>query len=333
MALTYPTLLDIAKANGSDTVVGLIDETTRLVPEVRAIASRTIKGTSYKTWVRTTLPVSAFRQANAGGTVVKSNYVNRIVETFILNPRWEADKAVADRYEFGAANYIETEATAIMESAIQQLGRQFYYGRNQYTCAYVDDNGMVPGTHVGANATYGGDANGLPGLIDGFNTTYEYDAAGTTANTASSVWGVKTGEKNVTWVWGENGQLMLSDVLLQRVLDSANNPFTAYCQELLAYPGLQIGDLRSVFRIKNITADSGHTLTDAMLFNAMALLPAGQMPDYIFMSRRSLNQLRNSRTATNIIGAPAPIPTEVGGIPIMMTDSIANSEPINFLSK
>lgn len=314
----YMTLLDIAKANGSDQVVGLIDETTRLAPEVRLGASRTIKGTSYKTWVRTGLPGTPFRSANQGVAVTKSVYENRVVETFILNPQWEADKAVADRYEFGAATYIGEEAQAIMEGAIQTVGRCFYYGRNTWA--------------VGST-TYGGDAKAFPGLIDQFNTTYEKDATGTTSNGASSLWGVKFGTKNVSWVWGENGQLQMSDVVFARAQDSAGNPLTVYRQELLAYPGLQLGDQRSVCRIKNLTTEPGKGLTDVLIFDVMSLLPAGIVPDMFLCSRRSLTQLRDSRTATNIIGAPAPIPTEVGGIPIFMTDSIADVEPINFLGK
>ena len=38
----FPTLLDIAKANGSDKVVGLIDEAHRAVPEIDSLAARTI---------------------------------------------------------------------------------------------------------------------------------------------------------------------------------------------------------------------------------------------------------------------------------------------------
>jgi hypothetical protein len=48
----------------------------------------------------------------------------------------------------------------------------------------------------------------------------------------------------------------------------------------------------------------------------------------MFMTRRSRGQLRNSRTATNATGAPAPMPTEVGGVPIEVTDSLSNVEAL-----
>ena len=108
MAVT--TLLDIAKANGSDAAVGLIEEVLNAFPEVQLGAARTIKGLSYKTLVRTALPTASFRSANEGTPPTKSTSENRVVECFILNPRWECDKAVADAYEDGASAYIAMEA-------------------------------------------------------------------------------------------------------------------------------------------------------------------------------------------------------------------------------
>jgi len=50
------------------------------------------------------------------------------------------------------------------------------------------------------------------------------------------------------------------------------------------------------------------------------------MPDALFMTRRSLEQLRASRTATNPSGSPAGNPDNVAGIPIIVTDSILDTE-------
>lgn len=320
----YTTLLDIAKANGSDQVTGLIDETTKATPEVRMGSSRTIKGTSFKTWVRTALPGTAFRNANQGANVTKGLYENRLVETFIFNPRWEADVAVADRYEFGAAAYINYESTGMVEASMQQMGRQFFYGRNTYQVGGLGPDG-TSGTY------FGGDIKGFPGLIDGYNTLYEKDAGGTTPNTASDVWGVKFGNQNVNWIWGNGGSMTMEPLTKQRVLDNFGKPFTAYCSEMLAYPGLQIGDQRSIVRIKNITTDAGHMLTDQLLYDAQAQLPAAVKIDMWFMSQRSLAQLRDSRTTYNPLGTPAPIPTDGGGIPIYVTDSIQNNQPLNLI--
>lgn len=299
------TLLDIAKANGSDAIAGLIDETTKAHPEITAGYARTIKGIMYKTLVRIGLPTVAFRDANTGVAPTQARHENRTVETFIMNPRWQADKAVADRYEDGAPAYIALEAAAHMEAAMVTLAKQFYYGR---------------GT---------GDAKGHPGLIDSYDATnMVVDAGGSTASTGSSVWGVKFGPKDVAWVWGNEGQLSESELDERDAEDAGGLRFTAYHQELLAYPGVQVGSVRSIGRIKKLTEDSGKGLTDALIYDLLSKFEVGVKPDALFMTRRSLKQLRASRTATSPTGTPAPIPTEVEGIPIQVTDAILNTESL-----
>jgi hypothetical protein len=313
------TLLDIAKSNGNDAVVGLIDETVKAHPEIALGGARTIKGMNYRTLVRTSgFSGSTFRNANEGATVGKATYENRLVETFTLNPRWECDKAVADRHEDGAQAYIAMDAEAMVEKAMVDLSKQFYYG---------------------TNTTYGGNAKGFPGLIDAYDSTNNVvDAGGTTATTGSSVWLVKFGVKAVQWVYGMGGSLSLSDVTEGRVTDASSNPYTAYIQEMLAYPGLQVAGVRSLVRIKKLTADSGKGLTDSLIADALAKFEVGVVPDLILMSRRSRTQLQKSRSVTIFSGSGgkvsgsveniAPLPTEAFGIPIAVTDSISDVESL-----
>lgn len=312
----YPTLLDIAKLSGIDAVVGLVEEVINFYPELSGRsdtgvalpnvgASRTIKGTQYKTLIRTAIPTVGFRNANEGSTAQKSTYENRLVETFIMNPIWKCDKAVADANEDGAEAFIALEASAIMQGAMKALAEQFYYGRAK-------------------------DAKGHPGIIDSVDSSMVIDAGGTTDNTASSVWAVKFGPKDVQWVYGQNGSLDLSPARIESIVDPNDNTksFTGYVQELFAYPGVQCLSKYSVGRIKKLTQDSGKGLTDALLYSLINAFPSGVRPDVIFMTRRSREQWRKSRTATNATGAPAPIPTEFEGIPVAATDALSNTEAL-----
>ena len=302
--MTMPNLLDIARANGSDGVVGLVDETTRAHPELTLGAARTIKGLNYKTLVRVALPAVSFRNVNEGTAATRGRVENRLVETFLMNPRWECDKAVADAYEDGAEAFIALDAGDMVEAAMQHLASQFYYG-------------------------VANDAKGFPGLIAAYDATnMVVDAAGTTDSVCSSVWAVKWGVKDAVWVWGLNGSLALSDVTEGRITDTLGNPLTAYIQELVARPGLQVGSVFSLGRIKKLTTDSGKGLTDVLVAALLAKFPVGKEPDVLLMNRRSLEQLRASRTATNATGAPAPRPTEAFGIPIAVTDAIVSTETL-----
>jgi len=319
------TLLDIAKANGSDAVVGLIDETTKAHPELTRVPARTIKGISYKTLVRVALGQTSggFRNANEGVSPVKSRTENRSVETFILESRWKVDKAVADSFEDGPAAYIAIEAAGLMEGEMQALAAQMYYGR---------------GT--------GGNAKGYPGLIDAYDATnMVVDAGGTTANTGSSAWLVKFGPQHVQWVWGNNGQLALTPSpaeVLRPILvtdpNDATKEFLGYMQTLTGRPGLQVGSLQSVVRIKKLTADSGKGLTDALVAESLAKFPVGMKPDVMFINRRSAMQLQKSRTVTinagpgasagSDVNAVAASPTSSMTIPVEVTDAISSTESL-----
>jgi hypothetical protein len=228
-----------------------------------------------------------------------------------MNPRWDADRAVADRSEDGPEAAIASEANAHMMAAFKTLASCFYYGNE-------DTQGQTKA-----------DVKGFPGLLQSYSTDYELNAGGTTADTGTSIWGVKFGVDLCRWVYGENGQLDLSDVDLRDVFDANNKPYTAYVQELLAYPGLQVANLRAVMRIKNITADAGATVDDDMIADLLEKAEVGWWPDVFFMARRSIGQLRKSRTATSGSGAPAPFPTEVHGVPIAVTDSIRITESVS----
>lgn len=303
MATGNVTLLDIAKRNASDEVVGLIDETSKATPEVRMGAARTISGTQYKTRVRTGLPSGDFfRNANEGAEAGKSEIENRLVETMIFNPNWQCDKAVADASEDGREAYILEEAEGVMSAAMQNVGSQFYYGT-------------------------GNSAKGFPGLLAAVDSDMEYNASGDSNKT--SVWGVRWGRRDTQLVVGEEGGFKLDPVTTTRLEDDDGNHFTAYIQEMLTWLGLQVGSKYSIGRIKNVEDDT-NTLDDDMLAELVDLWPAGQQPDVIYMNGRSHKQLKKSRTATNATGAPAPWPQNVQGkygqIPIQVTDSITNSE-------
>lgn len=300
-----PTFLDIAKANGSDPVVGLIEEVVPAVPELAMFEARTIKGLNFKTLVRTSLPTVGFRNGNEGTAAVKSTYDNRLVETFIMNPRFEVDMAVADGYEDGAEAYIAMEGLGVTIASGVTIAKQIYYGR---------------GT--------GGDAKGFPGMVATVDSSMVVDATGTTDNVASSVWAVRFGAQAAQLVVGMNGQLALSDVRVETIYDADDNPLDGYVQTLLARIGLQISSKYAIGRIKKLTTDSGKGLTDSLLSQLYEKFPVGYKPDAFMLSRRSLGQLQRSRTATTTTGAEAPIPTDWQGIPLVPTDSILDTETL-----
>lgn len=311
------TLLDVAKSNGSDAIVGLVEENLSYAPEVGMFPVRSIVGTSFKTLVRSGLPTVDFIAASQGIAASKSTFDNKLFECGILGGRIEVWKSVLDSPENGpAADIKAAEASGVMEAALRKVGRQIFYGKTSL-----------------------GSALGFVGLVSLVDSTMLYDATGTTANTGSSIYFVKFGAKDIQLVMGRNATMELSPFRVESLEDAEGNKGPGEVADLCSWIGLQAASKYSVARIKNVTADSGKGCTDALLAAGLQLFPSGVMPDAIFMSRRSRNQLQASRATVAQLStgkdqlrdgsdAYVPTPTNFEGIPIIGTDSILNTEPI-----
>lgn len=313
-------LLDIAKLNGNDKLVGLIEENLTAAPEVELFPFRTIKGTSYTTVTRTSYPSVGFRNANAGSTPSKSTFEKKLVEAFIFGGVIQVDKAVAMAYEDGAEAWEMIEASGVARQSLIKLGSQIWYGTSS------DANGFT-----GIKAALPFTAGVAAGTV--------INATGSTASTASSVYAVKFGTQDVTLVGGNNRAVELSEFTDQQIsFDSGSTWLAGRVADLTGWVGIQVGNVNCVRRIANLTEDSGKGLTDLLLADLIASFPVGYRPDAIFMSRRSRKQLQKARTVVlqggavgNANGgsmAVAPTPTEYEGIRIVATDSILNTDAI-----
>jgi hypothetical protein len=303
------TMLDLAKMRGTDQAVGLIEEVVNATPEVRVLPVRPMPGLTYEVLRRVSYPTVGFRQANKAPTTSRSEYVRDVVQCFFLNPRWEADKMVADSDPMGAAHVMNMEGLGQVEAALLSFSRQFYYG------------GDV-------------DANGFAGLAQLHDTNLVVDATGTTASTGSSVWMVYAGLRGLHIPMGNNGSWGMPEMRIGDIKDADGNLLTGYIQEMMAYPGLQLGPKWAAVRIKNLTEDSGKGLTVNLMRKAFAKFPSGVNPTHIFMTKRSRRQLAESTTPSSTPTQPYPLsmapsmPTFFESVPIYETNGITDTEAI-----
>lgn len=307
------TLLDLAKLNGADAVVGLIEEVASAAPEVTIIPARTIRGTSYKTVARNSRPSVGFRSANEGTDATKSNFTERLVECFILSARVEVDKAVARGYEDGEAALQAIEAAGVMAAALTQVGTQTFYGDSASSKGFT----------------------GLQNLQSALNGDIIVDAGGTTAGTGSSVYAIKAGNTGVSYVYGNGTTFDLSAFREGDATDANNKRYAALIADLTAWIGLQCVNKYAIGRLKDCTADSGKGVTDAKIAELLSKFPIGETPTHLLMSRRSAFQLQTSRTMTAstkqeaFTGILPGRPTESFGIPIIITDSLVDTETLS----
>jgi hypothetical protein len=312
MAYAYLTLLDLAKMNGSDMVVGLIEENLNSAPEISVLPARQVKGTSFKTLVRTAYPSTGFRQVNQGQEPTKSTYINKLFELFYYDGQMEVDNAAATADEQGVDHALALEADGHGRAFLLTAGKQVWYGLNA-------------------------DANGFPGAHEIVDSSLLVDATGTTATTGSSVYAVVAAPKFMEVIPGNNTVLTAGQWRMQSITRSLKE-MTAWKNSLEGWIGVAWYSKYACGRIKNLTAETGKGLTDSLLADLVGSFPVGVKPTHLFMSRRSRKQLQKSRTVTLFgqggtkVGSNqatiAPVPTEYDGIPIIATDSISNVEAI-----
>jgi hypothetical protein len=302
-------LLDIAKLNGSDTIVGLIEETLTYAPEVQIMPARTIRGTSYKIASRVSYPGVGFRAANEGSAPTKSEFENQLIECYILSGAVQADVAVARAYEDGEQAWKDIESIGVMRQAMIELGSQVIYGTS------VDAKGFP----------------GLQAIHTAFNSGLVVGGGGSAD--LSSVYGINTDTQGVQLVFGSGTTFELGEWRIENV--GTTTVYPAHVANLTAWVGMQVGSKYSVGRLNSVGSNSGGGVTDGKLAELLSKYPVGYRPNYWLMNRRSAYQLQVSRSATSVQNGVktssgseifAPLPTESNGIPIVITDSIINAE-------
>src|SRR5690606_14224912 len=154
------------------------------------------------------------------------------------------------------------------------------------------------------------------------------DATGATGGELTSVWAVRLGRQDVQLVFGNRSTLQLSDFRTESITDKNGKKGPGEVADLMAWVGLQCAGVASVARIKNVHTANAKALDDKLMSSLLDKFPAGMGPHAIFMSRRSLRQLRDSRTVV-LQGsgktrpdqpAIAPLPADFDNVPIYATD-------------
>ena len=308
MADAYLTTSDVAVFNKVDMDL-MVSDVLNDAPLLRALAARTVRGNSFVYSKETVAPSVGFRAVNDGIENTKGTRQKVTVSLGVLDASFAVDIAAAQSDERGEDHLMGVEALAHLKQAMREVEEQLL-------------NGTVGNQAADAFDGFADQTN-----LDELADDQVVDAGGTAANTGSSVYLIRAGELDVQVLWGQSGEINIGDrQIVER--DGATGRFPAYYHPILGWCGVKIGSVHSVVRIANLTEDSGATLDDDLIYDALAVFPTSRQPTHIAMNRRSLKQLRKSRTATNATGTPAPRPTDVDGIPIVPTDSISSTEAL-----
>lgn len=308
------TSADVLKINNSEELVGLIEDVVKDIPEINFFAASPVQKNSYKTLALTALPSTAFRATGSYREFQTATLTNKTVECKYLDASWILEKAVAQQSDWG-----EDFAKALTQRA--HLKSEFFTLAKQ----------IWQGTDSDANGFTGLDAI-IDAVVDGDKKEMVVTANTGSITDASTVYAVRTGIDSCQLAWGSNGQFNESDVR-EQLLTTKESAKTSgawfYAQDLGGWVGLQVTSKYAAGKITGLSAtNTKQGLNDDLLYELIEKFPVGMKPDGLFMSRRSFSQLRQSRTAYNAIGAPAPYVQEFEGIPIYVTDAIPDNGTI-----
>lgn len=307
--LTLSELVTINDQNLSD-VEGISDLLQDAPFLARVAADFASNGTKHSYLKETGAPAVGFRAVNAGRDHDHTEDTKVSIDLAILDASFHVDQAQADEYRFGRDRWMTRELNRHMRAAFAMAEKQIIYGTSNAAGGY---DGMIDAA-----------------TIDELSDDMVVNAGGSQANNLTSVYAVRTTSDlmNFALITGQEGRFAVDPYFLQLVEDSGGKKFPAYVQTAYGYLGVQVGSKFSMGRVCNLDDGTGSntTLTDDMLSQLIETFPSQRPPTHLLMNRRSLGQLQRSRTATNPTGMPAPRPNNYEGIPIVVTDSINNSE-------
>lgn len=313
MPESYNTLAGLIQFNDKNLADLNISDLLDAAPLLKVLhAQPASNGTQHKYLKQTTASSAAFRAALNGLTKTASADTLVTDTLTIVDGSFDTDVALAHNYKGGKDAWLQLELARTMKQIMAVLEKQVFYGT-------------------------GADANGFAGLFDnaqlnGITDDMVVNASGANVATQTSCVLLRHGADDVSFVLGNNGNFVVEEepTIIQKAGSSAG-VFPAWYVPVTGYAGFQIGGAYSAARIANIECNvltSTTAFTDDHIYAAISKFPAAIQPNVICMNRNAMRLLRQSRSAYSVTGTPAPIPTEVAGVPIIVTDQLLSTEAV-----
>lgn len=259
-------------------------------------------GTLHKYMRETVLPGAAFRSIGAGLDNVAGYDEEVTVTCKLLDASFSRDKALALGYRKGAAAYMARELLRSLRKAFSHAEKQIVNGVSNDAAGFI----------------------GFLAYVASLSPSNVVNAGG---SGGKSVYVLRTAEDGVSLICGNDGKFDVGEVFQSLYYVTTSQYRTDLSQAILGWLGLQFGSsVLDIVRIANIDGTSSHALTDDFLSKAIAKFPSDKPANLIVMNPTALQELQDSRTATNPTGAPAPFPDSAFNIPIVKTDALGSAE-------
>ena len=308
------TLRELVTGKGWDASQGIIEEVSKLVPELNFFDARTISGTTFKGLKLTSDPATGFRAIGNGIDASDEGYSLATYELAYLAGLVKRDKAAFEADPTGRDAALARAATAVVRSGMKTLAAAIWYGDS--TSKFSGVSALVK-----------------PALVK--------DAGGTTASAQTSVYLVGNNAQDTCGlVFNQDSKLLTAAELeWKEMLSTGANSkdMPVLYTDLGCWCGFAVLNSNSVGRIANLSATDSKGLTDALLADAVTAYQKandGLSPAAIFAPFSQIRALRADRS-TKVYNGPrdtkenlAANPTDFDGIPIIGTNAISETEAV-----
>ena len=328
LAVTNPTLADVAKATDPDgkiaTIVEILNETNEMLDDMVWVEGNLPTG--HRTTIRAGLPSPTWRKLYGGVQPNKAENVQVTDTTGMLEAYAEIDKALAD-LNGNTAAFRMTEDKAHIEGMSQEFANTVMYG----------NEGTAPEEFTGFAPRF--NDNSGPANADNIIL------GGGSGSDNGSIWLISWGNDTVHGIYpkGSKAGLQFNDkgqVTLEDASDGSNSGrMEAYRSHYKWDCGLSVRDWRYVVRICNLDnsalqADKGGSSADItdLMAQAIELLPnASKGRPAFYMNRTLRSTLRRQIANTTNVNLTMD---QVGGkhvmsfdgIPVRRCDSLTSTE-------
>ena len=240
LAVTHPTLADVAKATDPDgkiaTIVEILNETNEMLDDMVWVEGNLPTG--HRTTVRAGLPAPTWRKLYGGVQPTKATNVQVTDTTGMLEAYAEIDKALAD-LNGNTAAFRMTEDKAHIEGMSQEFMSTLMYG----------NEGTAPEEFTGFAPRF--NDNSGPANADNILL------GGGSGSDNSSIWLISWGANTVHGIYpkGSKAGLQFNDkgqVTIEDSDGSNGGRYEAYRSHYRWDVGLSVRDWRYVVRICNV---------------------------------------------------------------------------------
>lgn len=312
MANAVLNLIDVAKRNGNDSAVGLIESMSQSNALLSKLPFKGINGQSYKVKKRTGLPTVGTRGFNEGIEATKSIINDYIYQTYIFNSRSIVDCKLADTSPEGALALRQEEDLSHLIAMGNKYNSLCYYGNNTTDVTQPDGIATILSSTAFATVQTGTGASG--------SSTSIYFVSFSDANTPQGRM------KGVEGIVSNGQELNARDMGQRYFLDANSKSLLHYTTEIDAMYGFAVYDVRSVGRYMGLTSAIAPTVAkmDAII---TAMLPFSC--DAIFVNKTGLNLIKGLKGTITYTVNDRDIklsPYSYDGIPVFLDENILDTE-------